>query len=112
MENDPAEASLRALVAQGATPHDLAEIASARDLSKITTIRVLMSSFGLSLVEAKELTTRSFYDMSLGEYQEKYLLPVFDELEREGFFEEEQSQSRDDAGEERHPRSPCGSGLG
>ncbi|WP_022803267.1 hypothetical protein [Deinococcus ficus] len=96
MDTDEQQA-YRQLALSGATPMEIAQVAHLHGLGAIEIIRLLRSIFTLEFIEAKELATQAVYGMSLSDYQEKYLLPLFQEFEREGATaQDELLQSGDD----------------
>jgi len=76
------------LAEQGASPLDVALTLRARDVGLTETITVLRRVFPLAFVNAKDVATQAFYGMGLAEYQETYIVPLLEELEREGFWDE------------------------
>lgn len=69
--------------AQGADPLEVAR--AAQGAGPIEIIRLLRSLFELPFVDAKDLATRAVYDMTLDQYQQEFIVPLLEEVEREGF---------------------------
>ncbi|WP_058974678.1 hypothetical protein [Deinococcus grandis] len=70
--------------AQGADPLEVARAAQAQGAGPIEIIRLLRSLFELPFVEAKDLATRAVYGLTLDQYQQEFIVPFLEELEREG----------------------------
>ncbi|WP_189064352.1 hypothetical protein [Deinococcus seoulensis] len=70
--------------AQGADPLEVARAARAQGAGPVEIIRLLRSLFELPFAEAKELATRVVFGLTLDQYQQRFIAPLLEELEREG----------------------------
>ncbi|WP_156039576.1 hypothetical protein [Deinococcus marmoris] len=78
------------LIEIGATPLDVAQIARSRNLDPVEVTRLIRSLFALKFKEAEEIGMQAMSRTGLNEYQEKYLLPVLEQLKHDNFSPKEE----------------------
>ncbi|WP_156039519.1 hypothetical protein [Deinococcus marmoris] len=71
------------LVEVGATPLDVAQVAHSHGMGVVEIMRLVRSLFQLEFAQAKDIGVQAVHGMGLSEYQEKYLLPLLEELEHQ-----------------------------
>lgn len=84
---------LEELVREAKTPEDLKKLAVQHQLGMREAILLIMRAYDCSLVEAKDIYSWAKFDLSLSDYQEKYILPALEEFAREEQEEQNRGES-------------------